>query len=62
MQVRALVDKNGRVSRTIVEQSDNKALEDAAVEAVKATPFKPAIQNKNPVVMWVTIPVRFALN
>lgn len=62
VQVRALVDKNGRVSRTIVEQSDNKALEDAAVEAVKATPFKPAIQNKNPVVMWVTIPVRFALN
>jgi protein TonB len=60
--VRALVDKNGRVVNTMIDQSDNKALEEAAVEAVKKTPFTPAIQNKNPVAVWVQIPVIFKLN
>jgi len=60
--VRALVDKNGRVVNTIIDASDNKALEEAASDAVKRTPFTPAIQNKVPVAIWVQIPVVFRLN
>jgi protein TonB len=60
--VRALVDKNGRVVKTNIDKSDNQVLSDAAVDAVKATPFTPAIQNKMPVSVWVQIPVNFRLN
>lgn len=62
VEVRSLVDKTGKVVRIIVERSDNPLLNDAAVEAVRNTPFKPAIQKGKPVVMWVTIPIRFSLN
>lgn len=60
--VRALVGKDGRVVRTMIDRSDNKALEEAAEDAVKKTPFTPAIQNKVPVMVWVQIPVIFKLN
>jgi protein TonB len=60
--VRALVDKNGRVVKTAVDRSDNKVLENAAIDAVTATPFTPAIQNKVPVAIWIAIPVTFRLS
>lgn len=60
--VRALVDKNGRVVDTRIDDSDHKALEEAAIDAVKKTPFTPAIQNKMPVAVWIQIPVVFRLN
>ncbi len=60
--VRALVDKYGRVADTRIDRSDNKALEDAARDAVSKTPFTPAEQNKQPVAVWIQIPVVFALN
>lgn len=60
--VRGLVDKYGRVVKTIIDRSDNKALEEAAVDAVMKTPFTPAEQNKQPVAVWVQIPVIFRLN
>ncbi|MBS1912463.1 MAG: energy transducer TonB [Bacteroidetes bacterium] len=60
--VRALVGKDGRVMKTMVDRSDNKALEEAAVDAVTKTPFTPAIQNKQPVTVWVQIPVIFKLS
>ncbi len=60
--VRALVDKSGAVIRTVIDNSDNKTLEEEAVRAVKRTTFTPAIQNKMPVAVWVQIPVVFRIN
>lgn len=60
--VRALVGKDGRVLNVIIDRSDNTMLEKAAVDAVKKTPFTPAIQNRQPVAMWVQVDVQFTLS
>ncbi|MFH1049693.1 MAG: energy transducer TonB [bacterium] len=59
--IRVLVEKDGKPKRHRVEYSDNEQLNDAAVKAVMASVFTPAIQNDRPVVCWVTIPVTFRL-
>lgn len=60
--VRVLVDKSGRATRTLIEHSDNKLLDNAAEEAVrKYGHFPPAIQNGQPITCWVSIPIRFKL-
>lgn len=59
--VRALVDKVGKVRDVVIERSDNKILEEAAVDAVRSTPFTPAIQNKQNVATWVQVDVYFTL-
>lgn len=61
VEVRCLINKYGKVTDAIIARSDNPLLNDAAVEAVRNTPFLPAIRNRMPVFMWVTIPIRFAL-
>jgi len=60
--VRALVDKKGKVVRTIIDQGGNEALETAAKEAVEGIVFTPALQNNNPVAIWIQIPVTFSLD
>ncbi len=60
--VRVLVDKTGHPVKFAVQHSDNKLLEKAAAEAVMNTTFTPAIQNQNPVQLWISIPVTFQLN
>lgn len=59
--IRVLVEKDGRPKRYRIESSDNEALNDAAVKAVMASVFTPAIQNDRPVTCWVTLPVVFRL-
>ncbi len=60
--VRVLVDKNGRVIKTKVWQSDSELLNEAAVKAVEEHGvFTPGIQNGEPVTCWVSIPIRFRL-
>lgn len=59
--VRALIGKNGRVKKTIIQASENSALNKAASKAVKETIFTPAIQNDRPVQLWISIPVDFRL-
>ena len=61
VQVAALIGKDGRVMDIKITDSDNPILNDAAVKAVKDTPFTPAIQNGNPVTTWVRIPIVFEL-
>jgi TonB family protein len=61
VQVAALIGKDGRVMDIKITESDNPILNDAAVKAVKDTPFTPAIQNGNPVTTWVRIPIVFEL-
>jgi len=59
--VRALISKSGKVKKTIIQASDNSALNKAASTAVKNTVFTPAIQNKRAVQLWISIPVDFRL-
>lgn len=60
--VKALIDKNGSVKKTLVEYTDNSLLNQAAIDAIKNyKKFTPAIQNNKPVVVWISIPIRFKL-
>lgn len=60
--VRVLVDKDGSVKRMFVEASDNELLNDAAITAIrKYGRFLPAIQNDQPIMVWISIPIQFKL-
>lgn len=60
--IRALISKTGAVTKTLIISSDNVMLEANAVKAVKNfKDFQPAIQNKQAVQCWVTIPIVFRL-
>jgi protein TonB len=59
--VRALVAKDGRVKDVLLGKGVNVVLDEAALAAARDCVFKPAIQNKNPVAVWVAIPFRFSL-
>ena len=62
--VRATIDKQGKVTQAIVtkRQPDTHIFDQAAINAVKATPFTPALNNQIPIPMSMTIPVRFILD
>lgn len=59
--VRVLVGKDGRVKQTKVQYSESSMLDQAAIDAVKKAVFTPAIQNKQPITCWVSIPIKFRL-
>ncbi|MGA2297215.1 MAG: TonB family protein [FCB group bacterium] len=59
--IRVLVGKDGKPMKTIIEQSDNELLNDAARKAVMKSIFTPAIQNTHPITCWVSIPISFRL-
>ncbi|TFH57825.1 MAG: energy transducer TonB [Candidatus Zixiibacteriota bacterium] len=63
VQVKVLVDKNGNVRDAIVVKSSgaNAGFEEAALEAAKKGKWKPAIQNKQPVAVWVSYPIHFQM-
>jgi protein TonB len=59
--IRVLVDKDGSARRMVVQSSDSELLNEAAKKAVKKATFTPAIQNNEPVMCWVSIPIKFQL-
>lgn len=60
--LRVLVDKDGTVKKSLIEFSENELLNQAAIDAVnKYGKFTPAIQNNEPIMCWVSIPIRFKL-
>lgn len=60
--VRVLVDAKGKAKKTLIEYTDNELLNDAAVKAIQEYgTFTPAIQNEQPIMCWVSIPIRFRL-
>ena len=63
VQVQALVDKNGDVKdvKIVKESGTNAGFEEAALDAAKQCKWKPAMQNKQPVAVWVTYPIKFTL-
>lgn len=62
VQVSVLVDKYGKPKKVVVRESTSSTLNSAAVDAVKKTTFTPGIQNGQPVMSWLLIPVTFKLH
>jgi protein TonB len=61
--VKALVDKQGNVRTARVEKASGKKIgfEESAVTAAKLTTWKPAMKKGQPVAVWVTYEVKYAL-
>lgn len=61
--VKVLITKDGTVkdARIAKESGANAGFEEAAIEAAKQTVWKPAMQNKQPVALWVTYEIKFTL-
>lgn len=59
--IRVYIDKEGKPKKWLIQSSDSQMLNDAAIKAVLKTVFTPAIQNKQPVGCWISIPITFKL-
>jgi protein TonB len=60
--LRFVVQADGLVSSVVVQESaGHPDLDQSAVEAVRTWRFEPARRGKEPVAVWVTVPVRFTL-
>ena len=54
--------KTGKVKETIVLKGiPNTGLDEAAVDALRKTRFRPAKQRETKVGVWITIPINFKL-
>ena len=56
------VDKEGKVKKAVVLKSDAEIFNKAAQEAAEQWVFTPAVMQKGPVSVWVSIPFRFRLS
>jgi|TARA_B110001454_G_C12660393_1_gene409256 protein TonB len=60
--VQAFIDASGRVKETLILKGvPNTGLDEAAMEAIRKTRFRPARQRERPVGVWISIPVNFKL-
>ncbi len=60
--VQAFIDQKGRVKETLILKGvPNTGLDEAAMEAIRRTRFKPAKQRERAVGLWISIPVNFKL-
>ena len=60
--VQAFIDKNGRVKEvSVVKGIPNTGLNEAAMEAIRKTRFRPAKQRERAVGVYISIPVHFKL-
>jgi protein TonB len=59
--VKVWVDKEGKVRKAVIIKSDNEIFNDAAQRAAEQYVFTPAVMQKGPVSVWVSIPFRFRL-
>ena len=58
----AFIDKKGRVKETLILKGvPNTGLDEAAMEAIRNTRFRPAKQRERSVGVWISIPVNFRL-
>ncbi len=60
--VQAFIDEKGRVKETLILKGvPNTGLDEAAMEAIRKTRFRPAKQRERSVGVWISIPVNFRL-
>ncbi len=61
VNIRVLIDKKGNPKKYIIESTDSDLLNKAAIDAVMASRFTPAIQGTTPLDCWVSIPMNFRM-
>ena len=60
--VQAFIDEKGRVKETLILNGvPNTGLDEAAMDAIRKTRFRPAKQRERAVGVWISIPVNFRL-
>jgi protein TonB len=59
--VKVWVDKEGKVRKVVLLKSDAPIFEEAAIAAAQQWVFTPAVMQKAPVSVWVSIPFKFRL-
>jgi TonB family protein len=61
--VKVLIDKQGNIRDAMVAKGSGKKVgfEEAALTAAKQATWKPAIQDKQPVAVWVSYEIKFLL-
>ncbi len=60
--IQAFIDEEGDVGRCeVLKGIPNTGLNEAAIDAIKKTKFKPALQRDRKVGVWISIPVVFKL-
>ena len=60
--VQAFIDEKGRVKETLILKGvPNTGLDEAAMQAIRNTRFRPAKQRERAVGVWISIPVNFRL-
>ena len=60
--VQAFIDEKGRVKETLILKGvPNTGLDEAAMEAIRKTRFRPAKQRERAVGVWISIPVNFKI-
>ncbi len=57
--VRFKVDVDGRVRKAYIEKGKYKLLNDAAIDAIKKTRYKPAVRNGVPIAVWTSEMIEF---
>ena len=58
----ALISKNGKVEKVVIEKTDNEIFNQAVIDAVKKIRFSPANYEGKPTKVWYTKSVNFKLN
>jgi TonB family protein len=58
---KAWIDESGNVAKAVIQKSDARVFEQAALDAVKQWTFKPATKDGKPIATWVSIPFRFKI-
>jgi len=62
VRVKAIVEKDGRVTKATVLKSNNDIFNDRAVQAALQWVFVPGMMSAGPVRVWVEIPFHFRMN
>jgi protein TonB len=60
--VKILVDKEGKPKKAVVIKSSTEIFNDVSIAAAMKCVFTPAIQNHQPVMVWIVMPFKFKLD
>ncbi len=59
--IEAVVDKQGNIIDAFVKKGIGGGLDEVALDAVKNTKFHPGMQRGKPVIVRISIPIKFVL-
>lgn len=59
--VKVLVDKTGKPKKAVIMKTDSELFNDVSIAAAMKCVFTPALQNNNPISVWIVLPYRFTL-